>query len=157
MFPGNQIGIVLVELAPPTDDPYERLREIGFTLRAVRNQVDSVPAVAVAQYTAVLAVLLELVDLLKLNQKLPAVADTIVSNVPGPPVHMYLEGARLEQSLPMSTLAPGSQLNITLFSYAGDLYFGLVATSKVENLPNLTRYIEEAFDELEQAVYNSRQ
>jgi diacylglycerol O-acyltransferase / wax synthase len=153
---GNKIGIVLVDLAPPTDDPYARLREIGFTLRAVRNQIDSVPAVAVSQYTAVLAVLLELIDILKLNRRLPAVADTLVSNVPGPKDFMYMHGARLEQSLPASTLAPGSQLNITLYSYAGTLYFGLMATSKVEDLSSLSAYIEEAFAELENAVYKSR-
>ncbi len=153
---GNKIGIVLVELAPKTDDPYTRLREIGFTLRAVRNQIDSVPAVAVAQYTATLAVLMELIDILKLNRRLPAISDTLVSNVPGPKDYMYMSGARLEQSLPASTLAPGSQLNITLYSYAGTLYFGLVATDKVENLASLGGYIEEAFEELEEAVYSSR-
>jgi hypothetical protein len=40
---GNKIGFVLVELARNTSDPYLRLREIGFTLRNVRNQVDGVP------------------------------------------------------------------------------------------------------------------
>lgn len=152
---GNKIGLVLVELAPNTDDPYTRLREIGFTLRAVRNQIDGVPAVAVAQYTAVMAVLMELIEVLRLNRVLPAISDTLVSNVPGPRHHMYMDGARLEQSLPISTLAPGCQLNITLYSYAGTLYFGLVATNKVVDLPDLSRYIEEAFDELEQAVYEA--
>lgn len=150
---GNKVGLVLVDLAPPTDDPYTRLREIGFTLRAVRNQIDGVPAIAVAQYTAVMAVLMELIEVLRLNRVLPAISDTLVSNVPGPKTHMYMDGARLEQSLPMSTLAPGSQLNITLYSYAGTLFFGLVATDKVVDLPDLSRYIEEAFDELEGAVY----
>lgn len=150
---GNKIGLVLVDLAPKTDDPYTRLREIGFTLRAVRNQIDSVPAVAVSQYTAVMAVLVELIQVLELNSYLPAISDTVVSNVPGPVDAVYMSGARLEQSLPISTLPPGGQLNITLYSYAGTLYFGLVATDKVENLSSLSRYIEEAFEELEQAVY----
>jgi hypothetical protein len=101
----------------------------------------------------VLAVLLELVEVLKLDRFLPAVSDTLVSNVPGPKQVMYMEGARLEQSLPVSTLPPGSQMNITLFSYGGTLYFGLVATDKVTALPTLARYIEEAFDELEDSVY----
>lgn len=152
---GNKLGIVLVDLAPKTDDPYTRLREIGFTLRAVRNQIDSVPAVAVSQYTAVLAVLIELMQVLELQRFLPAISDTLVSNVPGPPTAMYMSGAELEQSLPISTLPPGCQLNITLFSYAGTLYFGLVATNKVTELSSLSRYIDEAFDELEESVYRT--
>jgi WS/DGAT/MGAT family acyltransferase len=152
---GNKVGMVLVELAPKTDDPYTRLREIGFTLRAVRNQIDGVPAIAVTQYTAVLALLMELIEILQLNRVLPAVSDTLVSNVPGPAKTLYMDGAKLEQSLPVSTLVPGSQLNITLYSYDGTLYFGMVATKKVEGLRNLGRYIEEAFVELEQAVYGT--
>lgn len=150
---GNKIGIVLVDLAPNTSDPYTRLREIGFTLRSVRNQIDSVPAIAVSQYTVVLAVLLELMQLIKLDKIMPAVSDTLVSNVPGPAEQLYLGDAKLEKMVPISTLPPGGQLNITLYSYAGTLHFGLVATKKVKQLNRLTRYIEEAFDELEQSVF----
>lgn len=151
---GNKIGIVLVDMAPNTaTDPYTRLREIGFTLRAVRNQIDSVPAAAVSQYTVVLAVLLELMQYIKLDEILPAVADTLVSNVPGPREPLYMGQARLEKMIPISTLPPGSQLNITLYSYAGTLHFGLVATEKVTQLGRLSSFIEDAFSELEEAVY----
>jgi diacylglycerol O-acyltransferase len=150
---GNKIGIVLVDLAPSNSDPYARLREIGFTLRNVRNQIDGVPAIAVAQYTAVLAVLIELIQLIKLDRYLPAIADTLVSNVPGPSKPMYMKGAKLEQMVPISTLPPGNQLNITLYSYSGTLHFGLVATTELQQLDDLARYIEEAFVELEEAVF----
>ena len=151
---GNMIGIVLVDLAPSDSDSYTRLREIGFTLRSVRNQIDGVPSIAVAQYTAVLAVLIELMQLLKLNRFLPAISDTLVSNVPGPRKPLYMKGAKMEQMLPISTLPPGNQLNITLYSYAGTLHFGLVATRQVEQLEDLARYVEEAFVELEEAVFD---
>jgi WS/DGAT/MGAT family acyltransferase len=150
---GNKIGIVLVDLAPETSDPYKRLREIGFTLRNVRNQIDGVPPIAVAQYTAVLAVIIELIQLMRLDRLLPAIADTLVSNVPGPSKPLYMKGAKLEQLLPISTLPPGNQLNITLYSYSGVLHFGLVATREVAHLQQLGRYIEEAFVELEDAVF----
>ena len=150
---GNKIGIVLVDLAPSNSDPYTRLREIGFTLRNVRNQIDGVPPIAVAQYTAVLAVLIELIQLVRLDRVLPAIADTLVSNVPGPSRPLYLKGAKMEQSLPISTLPPGNQLNITLYSYSGTLHFGLVATRQMEDLEQLGRYIEDAFIELEEAVF----
>ena len=44
---GNRIGIIQVELSPPTDDPYIRLRNIGFSLRGVRNMVDNVAPQAI--------------------------------------------------------------------------------------------------------------
>lgn len=150
---GNKIGIVMVDLAPSHADAYARLREIGFTLRSVRNQIDGVPPISVAQYTAVLAVLLELMQLFKLHKLLPPIADTLVSNVPGPAKALYMKGARMERSVPISTLPPGLQLNITLYSYSGTLHFGLVATQELDHLAELSTYIEEAFEELEDAVF----
>ena len=78
--------------------------------------------------------------------------NTLVSNVPGPKAHLYVNGARIEEMHPISTLPPSNLLNITLFSYAGDLYFGLIATDELPNLRRLGEYVQEAFTELENAV-----
>ena len=153
---GNQIGIVTVELASRTDDPYQRLREIGFTLRNVRNQVDGVPAASVVQYSIVLGVAAQLTEMLRLNNVLPPISDTLVSNVPGPREPLYLKGALMEEMCPVSTLMPGNHLNITLYSYAGTLHFGLVATKQLGDLGLLASYIESAFVDLERAVFNPR-
>lgn len=154
--PGNKIGIVLVDLARKTTDPYERLREIGFTLRNVRYQVDGVPPSSVMAYTIVLAVVAQLAELLKLSDALPPLGNTLVSNVPGPRKPLYLMGARLEAMFPISALSPGNHMNITLFSYDRNLHFGLVATRALPNLHKLADYIYEAFLELEAAIDPSR-
>ncbi len=48
---GNKIGIILVDLSAPTDDPYVRLRNIGYSLRNVRTMIDSVAPEAIETYT----------------------------------------------------------------------------------------------------------
>ena len=58
----------------------------------------------------------------------------------------------MEEMHPISTLPPSNLLNITLFSYAGQLFFGLIATDELRNLPRLGEYVEEAFTELENSV-----
>jgi WS/DGAT/MGAT family acyltransferase len=151
---GNKIGLITVDLASNTNDPYERLREIGFTLRNVRNQIDSVPAASVQQYSIILGVAAQLTELLKLNEVVPSIADTVVSNVPGPPKALYLRDARVDEMCPVSTLLAGSHLNITLFSYDGTLHFGLVASRELGDLERLADYIEQAFKDLEQAVFH---
>ena len=153
---GNQIGIVTVDLASRTDDPYQRLREIGFTLRNVRNQIDGVPAASVVQYSLILGVAAQLTEMLRLSNVLPPISDTLVSNVPGPRETLFLKGARMEEMCPVSTLMPGNNLNITLFSYAGTLHFGLVATKQLGDLGLLASCIERAFVELEEAVFHPR-
>lgn len=152
---GNKIGIIQVELSPPTDDPYIRLRNIGFSLRNVRTMIDSVEPEAIESYTLITGVVGQLAEMLKLSNHLPPTGNMLVSNVPGPAEYLYLKGARLEELHPISTLPAGNLLNITLFSYAGQLYFGLIATDELPNLQRLSNYIAAAFTELEQSVLDA--
>ena len=62
----------------------------------------------------------------------PAAADNVaISNVPGPPVPLYIAGARLVNFYPVSIPAHGIALNITVQSYTGSLEFGLTACRRV--------------------------
>ena len=149
---GNKLGIILVELSPPTDDPYVRLRNIGFSLRNVRTMIDNVSPEAIESYTIITALVAQIAEMLKLSNTLPPMGNTLVSNVPGPKDHLYIKGAKVEEMHPISTLPPSNLLNITLFSYAGDLFFGLIATDELPNLARLGKYVQEAFAELEESV-----
>jgi hypothetical protein len=152
---GNKIGIIQVELSPPTDDPYVRLRNIGFSLRNVRTMIDSVAPEGIESYTILTGLVAQIAEMLKLSNTLPPMGNTLVSNVPGPKEHLYLKGAKMEEMHPISTLPPSNLLNITLFSYAGDLFFGLIATDELPNLQRLGLYVQEAFTELETSVQDA--
>lgn len=149
---GNKIGIIQVELSPPTDDPYVRLRNIGYSLRNVRTMIDGVVPEAIESYTVITGLVAQLAEILQLSDTLPPMGNTLVSNVPGPRTHLYLKGAKVEEMHPISTLPPSNLLNITLFSYAGELFFGLIATDQLPNLQRLGHYVQEAFVELEDSV-----
>lgn len=149
---GNKIGIVQVELSAPTDDPYVRLRNIGFSLRGVRTLVDSVSPEAIESYTIISGLTAQIAEVFKLSDTLPPMSNTLVSNVPGPKEHRYIGGARMEEMYPISTLPPSNLLNITLFSYADHLFFGLIATDELPQLHRLSHYVQEAFAELEQSL-----
>jgi WS/DGAT/MGAT family acyltransferase len=149
---GNKIGIIQVELSPPTDDPYVRLRNIGFSLRNVRTMIDSVAPEGIESYTIITGLIAQLAEMLKLSNSLPPMGNTLVSNVPGPKEHLYIKGALMQEMHPISTLPPSNLLNITLFSYADELYFGLIATDELPNLERLGDYVQEAFTELEASV-----
>ena len=81
---GNKIGIIQVELSSPTEDPYVRLRNIGFSLRNVRTMIDSVVPAAIESYTVITGLVAQLAELLGLSNVLPPMGTTLVSNVPGP-------------------------------------------------------------------------
>jgi WS/DGAT/MGAT family acyltransferase len=149
---GNEVCTVLVELAGETDDPYIRLRDVGVKLRYVRYQVDELPAQAMMGYSMIMIMAALALDSVGAGKFLSPMSNLVISNVPGPRDTLYLNGARLLEHYPVSTIPPENQLNITLYSYDEGLHFGLVATKKLKNLSNLGAYIFEAFEHLEGAV-----
>ena len=83
----------------------------------------------------------------------PQTLNVCISNVPGPKEHLYLRGARLEATYPVSIPGHSMALNITAHSYAGMLDVGFIGDR--DALPHLQRlavHTGEALDELERAV-----
>ncbi len=116
---GNKIGIIQVELSAPSDDPYVRLRNIGFSLRNVRTMIDSVVPEAIESYTILTGLVAQIAELLKLSNTLPPMGNTLVSNVPGPKSMLYVRGAQALEMHPISTLPPSTKLaNIAARGFA---------------------------------------
>jgi hypothetical protein len=77
----------------------------------------------------------------------------VVSNVPGPPVPMYLAGARLLAQYPIMPLAETMGLSIAVTSLAGVMAFGITADrDTVADVDVLARALEESVAELRKAA-----
>jgi hypothetical protein len=75
--------------------------------------------------------------------------NVVISNVPGPRHTLYLGGAELRAYYPVSAVAEGQGLNITVQSYQDHLDFGLIACREL--VPDLWRFKElfgEGLEEL---------
>jgi WS/DGAT/MGAT family acyltransferase len=73
----------------------------------------------------------------------------LVANVPGPPMPVYLLGARLRAIYPMAPLSPNQAVAIALFSYDGGLFWGVNADwDAVPDLPDLIRALDREFEAL---------
>ena len=110
------------------------------------------PGDSIEQYSILMAVAGEVIERLRLSDRLPTHGHTLVSNLPGPKEQLYLKGAKVEQMYPISTLLPGLHMNITLFSVGGVLNVGIVATKDLPELQTLADYIEDEFRRLEDLV-----
>jgi diacylglycerol O-acyltransferase len=76
----------------------------------------------------------------------------VVTNVPGPPVPLYLLGARLLEAYPIVPLYLNHALGIAVFSYCGRLYWGLNADwDSVADLHRITDYMIAEFEALKDA------
>jgi hypothetical protein len=77
------------------------------------------------------------------------VANLIISNVPGPDFPLYLAGAEMVAGFPLGPVMDGLGLNITIMSYRGTLYWGIISCP--ETMPRvwqLAADIPLALDEL---------
>jgi hypothetical protein len=84
---------------------------------------------------------------------MPPPLNLIISNVPGPRETRYFNGAELLASWPVSGIAPMTVINVTVYSYAGDLYFGLISARRaIPHLQDLKLCIDEVFAEFQQAI-----
>jgi len=120
---GNRVSVWLADLPVGERDPWRRLtavRRITSELRESHQAEGNQALAGVAEWTG--ATLLGL-TLRVLNSTQPY--NLIVTNVPGPPMPLYLLDAHLETLYPHLPLFEGQGLGIALLSYAGTLHWGL--------------------------------
>jgi hypothetical protein len=85
----------------------------------------------------------------KVADRIPQLANVVISNVPGPPVPLYMAGAKMITNYPTSIIVHGMALNITVQSYDQSLDFGLMADAQaMPDVRELADAIAIAFDDL---------
>jgi diacylglycerol O-acyltransferase len=90
-----------------------------------------------------------LVGRARLADRVPPLANLVVSNFPGSSAPLYLAGARLVTWWPLSIVEHGLGLNVTVQSYAGSLDFGVVGARDALRDPRaFADAMRAAFDEL---------
>ncbi|MBK1788677.1 WS/DGAT/MGAT family O-acyltransferase [Prauserella cavernicola] len=86
---------------------------------------------------------------LRLAEKHPVVHNLVISNVPGPPVPLYLLGAKVTGLYPLGPVFHGAGLNITVLSQGGSVDIGLLAARElVPDLWHLADAVPDALAEL---------
>ena len=128
----NRVSGIIAELPTDVADPLERVEKCRDAMGAAKRQFELVPAEAMMEATQVTspviaASALRLVSRLRLADRVDLPANVVISNVPGPREPRYFGGAKLEQYIPVSTIADGIGLNITVHSYLDRMDFGLIA------------------------------
>ncbi|MES2245118.1 MAG: wax ester/triacylglycerol synthase family O-acyltransferase [Pseudomonadota bacterium] len=157
---GNQVSMSLVELGTHVAHPLRRMNAIMASTGKVKTSLQSLKGLLPTDYPSLLAPwLVGGAARLALNAygksgmatRLPMVANLAISNVPGPPVPLYLAGAKFLTFHPLSIVMHGLALNITIQTYAGHVDFGIVAGKKaLPHARDLARAIEDAFRQARQ-------
>jgi len=165
--PGNteyntQATMTLVSLATNLAHPLKRLRRIHENAAAAKALTSRMKSVLPTDFPSlgvpwIVSRLASLYGRSHLANRIPPIANVVISNVHGSDVPMYLAGARMLTYWPMSIVEHGLGLNITLESYAGSLDFGVIgAGNAVPDVREVAVDIEDAFRELKEAALGSR-
>lgn len=132
----NQVSMVRVDLATDIDDLAARFKAIHASSEAAKAVVRELKPVLSVDVPItgspwLMTGLASLLGRSGLASRQPAAGNVLISNVPGPPMPLYMAGARMAHYYPVSIPYHGSALNITVQSYAGLLEFGLTACRRV--------------------------
>jgi diacylglycerol O-acyltransferase len=147
---GNAVSFANVRLATDVEDVRERFEIIRRSSAAGRAYLTKMGPAALINYTVLISSPQMFTRVPGIGARVPPIYNVIISNVPGPRRTLYFLGAAMEAYYPISALAHGQALNITVMSYDGGLYFGFTAChDRVPSVQRLAVYTGEALDELE--------
>jgi diacylglycerol O-acyltransferase / wax synthase len=150
----NQASMTLLSLGTNVADARKRLAHIKAATKSMKSTLSKVKNVLPTDFPSIgMSWLTEAASAMYRratgSDKIPSVANLAISNVPGPPVPLYLAGARMLTNYPCSIVTHGMGLNITVQSYAQSLDFGLMADARaMPDVRKLADEVMQAFDAL---------
>ncbi len=148
---GNRVSMMIAPIPTHVADAAGRLAACHQAMRAAKEQHGALPATVLADVAefampALAGQAARISARLRLLERVNPF-NLIISNVPGPNIPLYYAGARLLAYYPLSAIADGQGLNITVMSLSGQLHFGLVADRDlVPDVDVIVRYLADELD-----------
>ena len=150
----NQASMSFISLGTHIADAKKRLEHIKAASGAMKSTMGRLKGILPTDYPSLgVPWLIEAATALygkaRVADRIPQVANLVISNVPGPTVPLYMAGARMLTNYPTSIVVHGMALNITVQSYDQSLDFGLMAdAAAMPDVAELADAIRIAFDDL---------
>lgn len=152
--PDNQASMSLVSLGTHLADPAKRLAHIRAATGAMKSTMGRMKSILPTDFPSIgvpwlIEAAASLYGKAKVAERMPQVANVVISNVPGPQVPLYLAGARVLSNHPTSIVVHGLALNITVQSFDAAMDFGLMAdAAALPDVKDLARAVDAAMEEL---------
>ncbi len=127
----NQVSNMFVRLPVDLADPVEQLLQVRLDTRDAKSVHGAIGADMIGDVTeltppAIFNLASRMYSRAGLADRLPPIQNLVISNVPGPPIPLYVAGARLTGVYPFGPLIEGSGLNITVLSNMGNMDIGVI-------------------------------
>ena len=143
---GNLVSLIVVDLPVDEPDPVERLRRIHAMTSELKGSglVDGAHRILdIADAITPLAGPLTRY----VSRTIPM--NLVITNIPGPPIPLYLRGAKFVRVFPYVEVIDNEGLTIAVVSYEDQLHFGITADRDVmPDLGDVAASIEREFETL---------
>ncbi|MGN6606301.1 MAG: WS/DGAT/MGAT family O-acyltransferase [Jatrophihabitans sp.] len=155
----NKVSSMFTKLATDVADPAERLAVIAGQTKVSKEHHGTISASMLqdwAQFApaATIGLGVRMYAALRMSERHPVIHNLVVSNVPGPPMAIYLLGAKVLDFHPFGPILHGAGLNITVISYDGHVDVGLIACR--EQAPDLWSLADDMAPALQELVDAAR-
>jgi hypothetical protein len=158
---GNMVGMMTTRLNTDIADPLERLQAVHNDALNAKAHLEAQGARMIADFSenmpaALQSLLVQVSAAAGMTEK-NVMINTIVTNVPGSPVQLYMCGAKIIDSFGMGPLSPGVGLFHTVNSMVmkdkGTLTLSFICCRDVMPDPEFyAQCLEESFEELARAT-----
>jgi diacylglycerol O-acyltransferase / wax synthase len=121
----NKVSAMFAELPIAIEDPVQRLHSVHEQMQELKHSGQAVAAETLTELGGFApAMLLALGG--RVGSRLPQhTVNTVTTNVPGPQRPLYLAGRRMLEAFPFVPLAGSVRIGIAIFSYDGNITFGV--------------------------------
>jgi hypothetical protein len=146
---GTKVSAMFAPLGEDAATVVERIRQIKDSVASAKQELRSMSKDAAMMYAVTALGIAELAAVTRLDRLARPLANLVISNVPGERKAGYLGGAPLVGTFPISAIAAGVGLNVTVTSNHQRMDFGFVGDGiTIYDMPKLAELTREAFESL---------
>ncbi len=147
---GNKFGIVYLSLPVGIADSFARLQEVHRRMDALKNSPEAMVAIGILNAIGLSPAELQAQSVSMFASK----ATAVMTNVPGPPIPLYLAGQKIDEMMFWVPQAGRVALGISIFSYANRVCLGV--NSDVGLIPEPDEIIEGFYAEFAALLERAR-
>ena len=154
----NQVSNMFVRLPVDLEDPVDQLLQVRLDMRGAKTVHGAIGADMIGDVTeltppAIFNLASRMYSRAGLADRLPPIQNLVISNVPGPPIPLYVAGARITGIYPFGPLIEGAGLNITVLSNMGSMDIGVIACPDIApDIDDIAQGIVDGIEVLRKAA-----
>ncbi len=156
----NQVTMMLVSLGTHLADPKKRFAAMLKSSQNAKMLTGTMKSVVPTDLPSlgipwIMSIVTPLYKMAVESNRIPVIANVVISNVPGPQMALFVAGAEILEYYPVSIVSHGLALNVTIQSYNGSLDYGFIACRKtVPNVSSFAKYLQAEHADMMKAMQN---